>query len=587
MTRRFPFLLIILLGLVVYANSLSGEFVWDDNLLIKDNVFIKSWSYIPEIFSTDLLHSIGIKANFYRPIQTFSYLIDYSIGGLNPIGYHLTNIILHILVALTVFWFIDILYDDNILSTVTAVFFLIHPVLTEVSCYISTRAESLYLLFFLLAFIFYIKSIHSKNIKLYILMISSYALSLLSKEASLIFPVLLILYHYTFKEKIRAKEFLTILGMICAYVVLRTAVMQTEMQFGLFRDTTVLQRLPGFFVAITNYVRLLFLPIGLHMQYGHTLFSFSNPQAILGIIIAISMIFFAVKTAKTNRLIFFGLSWFFIGLLPISNIYPINAYMSENWLYLPSIGFFVIVAHFIKIGTATIFNDRGHLAFKARCPRKHRKKWSLSLFFIVLTTLIIFYSSLTIIHSNYWKDAITLYERTLKFAPNSARINYNLGNEYRAINKYKAIELYNKAIELNRNYPDPYNNLGLTYIELDKKNEAIKSFKKAIEIDPEHAISYYNLANIYAEMGENNEAIRLYKKAIDMNRYYIPAYNNLASIYGSIGREEEAIALWKKIIELDPNSAMSHLNLSRLYREMGMREEASSHFDKALLLQGK
>jgi len=402
-------------------------------------------------------------------------------------------------------------------------------------------------------------------------MIISYTLSLFSKEASLIFPALLLLYHYTFKEKIRTKEFLTISGMMCAYLILRNLILRIGTQSELFNGTTLFQRLPGFFVAITNYVRLLFLPIGLHVEYGDTLFSLSSPKVILGIIILASIIFFAVKTAKTNRLVFFSLSWFCVSLLPVSNLYPINAYMSENWLYLPSIGFFVIVAH----GLCQVLRmlNKKYLAHK--------------LAIIILALLIAFYSFLAIKQNNYWKNPITFYERTLKYAPHSPKITYNLANEYRGVNKYKAIEFYKKAIKLAPNFAESYNNLGLTYLELNKKADAIKFFNKSIEINPKNANAYYNLANMKANNGEYNEAIKLYKKAIDINPYHIESYNNLATIYGSTGREEEAVALWKKIIELDPNSAMSHLNLSRLYREMGMREEASSHFDKALLLQGK
>ena len=157
--------LLIVLGFVVYGNSLCGEFLYDDILLVRDNIHIKDWTQIGSIFTK----SIGSgyfagKLVSYRPLQMFTYMIDYSLYGLDVRGYHLTNTLIHILVALAVYWFINILYKKNILSLLASLLFLVHPIHTEAVSYISGRADPLAALFMLLCFIFYIKCIRLNKI---------------------------------------------------------------------------------------------------------------------------------------------------------------------------------------------------------------------------------------------------------------------------------------------------------------------------------------------------------------------------------------------------------------------------------------
>ena len=213
-------LLIIILGFAVYANSLHGEFIWDDNHLVKNNPHIKSWSHLPKIFTESIGRSAtGVKSNGYRPLQTFSYLINHSISGSNSIrSYHLTNALLHVFVALCIYWLINILFRDRLLSFLTSVFFVVHPIHTEAVAYISGRADSLAVLFMLLSIIFYVKYLRSDRLILNICVCLSYVFALLSKESSLILPLLLLLCHYIHEKKIELKRFSPILAITFIYI---------------------------------------------------------------------------------------------------------------------------------------------------------------------------------------------------------------------------------------------------------------------------------------------------------------------------------------------------------------------------------
>ena len=553
--------LIIIAGFIVYGNSIGGKFIWDDNFLIKNNAYIKDLSEIVRFFTENIGAGAGKNYNFYRPVQLLSYAIDYSIFGLNTKGYHFTNILLHILMALSVYWIVNILYKDRLLSVFTGVLFVVHPINTEAVSYIAGRADILTGLFCLLSFICYIRYLRVGSTRLYIFMLLTYICAILSKENSLILPILFLFYHYAFKEKAKIKSFLPILGITFAYILLRLTVLKFQMPASASTDTLT-QRIPNFFAVIATYVRLLFLPLHLHMEYLYAGFSFSDAVTLSGMLILILSILYAFRKRNSDGLIFFSIGWFFITLLPHSNLYPINAYMAEHWLYIPSIGFFVIMA-------------RG-LSFL------YRKK---SFYIIPIIGLLIFYSDLTIRQNKYWREPISFYERTLRYAPYSSRVYYNLGNEYDNIGKKeKAIEAYKKAIEINPNYADAYFNLGNIYRDIGKKEEAISSYKKVIDLNPNDASLYNNIGVVYGSMGRNEDAIVLFKKAAVIDPRHAKAYCNIGIVYRSIGRDEEAIALFKKAIAIDPRCVEAHYNLASLYYSKNRYDLAIEHCDKVVKL---
>ncbi|MBN1872332.1 MAG: hypothetical protein JW800_07145, partial [Candidatus Omnitrophica bacterium] len=120
-------ILIVVMGFIAFGNSLKGDLLWDDHYLVKNNIYIRSLGYIKDIFTENIEPAYRKRFFFYRPLQVLSYIPDYSIWGLNPIGYHFTNVMLHILVALSVYWLVAVMFRDNILSLITSLLFVVHP----------------------------------------------------------------------------------------------------------------------------------------------------------------------------------------------------------------------------------------------------------------------------------------------------------------------------------------------------------------------------------------------------------------------------------------------------------------------------
>lgn len=551
--------LIALIGLAIYANSLTGQFIWDDNFLVRDNLYIRSCSNLAEIFTTGLGAGSGKDFQYYyRPLHIASYIADYSIWKLNVIGYHLTNILLHILVALCVYWFILLLYDDKRLSFLTSIFFLVHPIQVESVASISVRGDLLSALFILLSFIFYIKLLRTNKISLYVLILLSYILALLSKENGLVLPALLLLYHYIFKKKINLRIFALILITAIAYILFRSAILKPTSLW----IVTIPERIPGFFVAITNYVRLLLFPFNLHAEYGKQLFNFINPRAIIGIAITLFLLAYSFRKRNGGAIIFFSICWFFITLLPVSNIYPIAFYMSEHYLYLPSMGFYLLLAY----GISNLLNTK---SFRI-----------ITTAFVVI--LVIFYSYLAIIQNNYWKNPLVFYKKTLKYTPDSPRINNNLGVIYNQMMAYdKAIIVLTKAVAGDPYYAEAYTNLGVSFSGLGRREDAIKAYETSIELDPAYREAYYNLGNLYYRAGDKIKAIDLYKKALGLDPNFTDAYFNLGVANNDIGRQEEAINSFIRVVEIDPEYAPAYRDLARIYFKTKQYDLAVKYYDKA------
>jgi hypothetical protein len=507
-----PLFLIIAFGFAIYANVINGKFIWDDNLLIAENAYVKNFSGIKMALSRDIGSGSGSRFGYYRPLQLISYMFEYAFFGSDPRIYHITNILLHLLVALGVFWLATVIYGNRLFAFLSAMLFVAHPLQTETVAYISDRADLLCALFFVIGFIFYLKYIKSKSSPFYLVATAGYTLALFSKENALGFIPILLIYHYVFREKLNIMRLLPIAAITATYLVLRSLILNPVSP-----DTAVLSsiftRLPGFFVAVTNYLRLLFLPYGLHFDYGNKIFYFLDFRAISGAILYFLFIIYAIMNKGKDAVVSFGILWFIIMLMPNSGIYPVTAfYMAEHYLYLPFIGFSFVLSKYLV--------------------RVYNPKASKITFAFIVSALIILYGYLTVRQNNYWIKPMDFYRRTLYFTPDSAEIYYNLASEYDRINnKGVAIALYKKSIDLDPGFDKAYNSLGVIYSKLNRKDEALILFKKALDLNPQSANICNNLGILYYELGKKDESFVFFKKAFQINPDYPVVLYNLAVAY--------------------------------------------------------
>jgi tetratricopeptide (TPR) repeat protein len=558
-----PLCLIAVLGFAVYANSIGGDFVWDDEVLIRKNLAIRSFSNIKGLFREGIGKSGAVKFPSYRPLQMVTYAIDHSLWGLDPRGYHVINILLHILAAICVYWLLCIISGDGLVSFFAGAVFAVHPIHTEAVAYISGRADPLAAVFLLLCFISYVKFDSSRNILAYFAVIAAYTLALLSRESSLILPALLLIYHYAFRKRIRMGQLLPILAMTVAYIILRFTLL-SEILSDKESFTTLAQRLPGVFAAVGMYVKLLVLPFDLHMEYGQRVFSPVDPKVFFGIAVFATTLFLALKAKQRDRFVYFSILWFFAALIPQLNLYPIENYMAEHWVYLPSIGFFAILGK----GFSHIYGGK-----RLRLPAA-----------IAAALIIAFYGAVTVRQNRYWIDDVSLYNRTLEYNPDNPKIYKiynNMGIKYFKQERYEmAIESYKTAIKISPVHANAYSNLGNVYATIGRNEEAVEVLKKSLSLKPDNAEAHNNLGIAYKNIRMFDEAMDSFSKAAELEPESDRAYINLGGTYAITGRHEEALPFYKKALEINPSSETAYYNLGHSYSALGRYGEAVEAFEK-------
>ena len=554
-------ILIFILGIGVYANSLNGKFIWDDNALVKKNVYIRHWSNAPKIFIRNVGDGAAEMDGYYRPLQNLTYMLDYSLWRLNVRGYHLTNILIHIMVVLSLFWMVSLLWKDKVVAFFASTIYLVHPAHVETVSYISGRGGSLVALFMILSFIFYVKYIDAGKGRNCLFMLIFAALALLSKENCLVLPALFLLYNFSFKKRFKALPLFSVSVLVILYLLFRVFLSGPSLIGGAGWLATLPQRLPGVLAAITGYMRILIIPVDLHFDYGTARFGITDPVVILGAIILAGIMIAVFKKTKGDNLVLFAGGWFFITLLPVSNIYPLSFYMSEHYLYLPSIGFFLILA----MGLKELYASKRNLSIAA---------WMV---------LLVSSSVLTIDQNNYWKDPMRFYEKTLGYGKDNPNIYINLGYEYRERGRNEeAISMFNKAIALSPESVSAHMNMAISLYQEARYDDAIVECKRALEIDPEHAPTHLTLALSYYGDLDMEKAIEHCKRAIELNGDYADAYYDLGIFYEGTGSKEEALECYRKAVEIDPGHAGAYGAMAIIYVSDGRYDQAMKAFVKAV-----
>ena len=288
----------VLLTFLVYFNSIKGEFVWDDQTIVVRNDAIKSFKNIPYVFKNEFAEMTGYNGNVYRPTQEISYMLDYWLWGMDPKGFHLTNILLMTMCTALLFFLVRYITGSGLVALISSAIFGMHPVNTEAIAYISGRSDPVYLGFLLISFICYIKYNKSHGpIKSLFLAGSliSYAASLVSRETAVIFPFILIAYEkFAVKNnKLDWKKIMPFILVLACYAVLRLKIIEINkeqikffsMNSIIFTDMKI----------IVKYMALLLFPFNLHMERRMPIAVAPDAEALMGFAIVAAIVYFSLR----------------------------------------------------------------------------------------------------------------------------------------------------------------------------------------------------------------------------------------------------------------------------------------------------
>ncbi|MBI5788325.1 MAG: tetratricopeptide repeat protein [Candidatus Schekmanbacteria bacterium] len=596
--------LIILVSIAAYSNSFKVPFVFDDGAHIVNNRGVQFDDLTPIRFER-LKEAIKEKG---RAAAEVSFAFNYYMGKLDTYGYHLFNLIVHILTALTVYAFIkntltlklpggmvspgQASYEKIACQVAlgTALLFTAHPVNSQAVTYIVQRMTSMATLFFITAMLAYIRGrkSHSKFAAFlwYAACFVSFLLALNSKQNAVTLPFFILLYEIYFFQCLDWKRirknplFITLFFAVIA-AILGIALLSTggKLFTHIFvegyksRPFTMGQRALTQLRVVTYYLSLLFYPhpSRLNLDYDFDLsYSLINPLSTLPCFFLIfGLIGLGFYLMKRRPVISFCIFWFFGNLVIESSIYPLDL-VYEHRLYLPFLGFFWAVLTIIIKGIDRLtVSKAGRMAVKLAG----------------LMYVVSLFNYWTYQRNDVWKSVISILEDVTAKSPKNSRQHVNLGVAYSAENQLdKAIVCYKKGIELDPNYPETYNNLGNAYNRKGMLDEAIAEYQKAIQMRYKYKEAHNNLGSAYYKKGMYDEAIAEHRIALQIQDDCEKSLNNLGVAYSAKRMYPEAIAAFKKAIEVKPDFDKPYVNLSLTYTVMGKPREAIEMLDKVKYL---
>jgi hypothetical protein len=507
--------LIIAFSIAVYFNALFDGFVYDDGTQVLTNNWITNIKYVPDIFTSSVAgfdKTLGtVTPNYFRPVMYLFYMLNYYLFGLSPWGFHLTNIIIHAGVSVLVFFIVTFFMGKSEFAPsgssafLATMLFVAHPVHTEAVTWVASLPELLFSFLSLLAFFLYIRSRDTFNFR-YIVSVILFFLSTLCKETALMLPVILFAYDHGFNRKRKMlygylKRYSPYFIAVGCYLVMRVNALGSFAPSNNHPELTGYQYFINIFPLFAQYLEKLILPLDLNVFHTlHPISSILELKGALSLLVTAAFIATAVRMEKQNRIVFLGLLFIAVPLLPVLYIPGVgeNAF-AERYLYFPSIGFIIILA--VVIARAMIVLPKGGIVVTLLC------------LFVVAA-----YSVGTIERNKTWANDYLLFSDAVKKSPDAAipqgMLGYALAQRQQTD---EAIKHYNIALSLNPYNPITHNNLGSAYAEKGLFDKAIEEYETSLKLNPTYADTYYNLGMAYFLQGRIDLALEQLSVAVKLN----------------------------------------------------------------------
>ena len=600
-------LIVAVVALVVYLPSLRNGFLsnWDDNRYILDNAHIRSMG--GKFFRWAFL---DYRTNLWHPLSWISHAIDYALWGLNPLGHHLTNIVLHAVNSGMVVLFSAYLLTlprgtksvpdaeaatsgrgVMIASVVTGVLFAVHPMHVESVAWVTERKDLLYALFYLLSMVCYCRyatALPDGGERRSFLLNGTYLgalllffLSLASKPMAVTLPlVLLVLDWYPLRRMGRRHALAGVIAeklpflLLSAIISLVTVIAQKDIG-GLksVSDATPAFRLLLAAKSLALYLLRLIFPLGLSPLYpyprDHSLFRMEYLAALL---------FMAALTAaciryRKERPVFLAvLLVFVVSLLPVLGLLQAGVQaMADRFMYLACLGPLLLIG----LGTASLWQRRAGTAGQKRLA-------AVGVALVVGCSL----SYLTISQIAVWKNAVTLWDSVIAKSPERFSDLYLYRGEAleHAGQPDRALQDYATAISLDPGDYNAYVHHGTVLLNKGELDPAILDFDRAITVSPDAVDAYNNRGNAYRKKGNLERALQEYNTAVAKKPGFYLTYVNRASAYVAKGEVHKAIADLTTVLSLEPELAKVYSSRGGLNMVAGNVDQALADYNRACSL---
>ena len=568
-----------------------GFINYDDRVYVTENANINSgWTKEGIVWAfTSRLHG------HFHPLTWLSHMTDCQFFDLNPKGHHQTNLIIHLLNTILVFFLFNSMTGSIYKSAFVAALFSLHPLHVEPVTSIAGRKDLLSGFFWFAAIYTYFLYFKKKNWQRFICIFLFFVLGLLSKAVVITLPLILILMDFwplgRFTQVLPPSassngaantSVIPVQDSQVRHILFeKIGLFAAMVSFGLFA-LLVMQRsissvdfgalLPSKFhlanapISYVIYLRKMFWPFDLAIPYP-----FQGMPPVWQIYASVTFLaivsYVAIKLKDKYNYLFFGWFWFIITLMPMIGILGVGPQaMADRYTYIPAVGITVLLVWGVCDLTRAV---------------TLQKQILLGLSVFVLAFMV----SLSSKQVSYWQDSLTLFERTVRLTPKSPVAHFSYGYSLELQQEEdKAIHHYKEALRFSPSFVQVNNNLGALLVKKGMAKEAIPYLKKALDDNPGTAVGQINLANALAYTGQLDEAILHYQEALKINSSDASAHMNIGVILAGQGKFSQAIDHYSKALELQPESVETHYNLAGSLAQSGEINGAIFHYQTVLNL---
>ena len=508
-TRRVPpwaWLVVCAFPLLLYAGSLRADFLMDDETIITANTRLAPGQSPLEIFRRPEQFA-DFTLPYYRPLVNVSYWVDRWLWGSNASGFHLTNVLLHGVATLLVFALARALIAEPLWAALAALMFAAHPIHTESVIMVQGRTDLLGTVLVLLSLLALLQVFRSTGgVRIVAAGVASGGAllgALLSKEMAIMWPALAALIVVACPNAGKGKT--ARMALMCAigaavlgvYFWIRGAATGGPLPVDFSRiGTPSLGLVP---ITFVTYVGLLVWPFSFSfIRSIPPPETWADPRILVSALLAIAILLSLVWLTRSNRVAAVGAVWMVITLLPVLNLFPIPGFVvAERYLYLPSVGFCLLLVTWIRQAAFTYVRSKCHLALAAA----------------VLLLLVAFTATIQV-RAIQWQDPVGVFETMARRTPDSFFVQNNLGIEYLSAGEtQRAVDALLRARELEPSNPVVWNNLGVALRQSGRLSEARSALERAITMNPAYAQAYENFAELLVAQGDHAGARRVRERA--------------------------------------------------------------------------
>jgi len=588
----------IVLCLLLYGNTFNSDYTEDDAIYTKENVYVThGFSDVKYLFTKGSMYGCGRdNGSSYRPLVLLTFMAETSFFGLNPHVFQRFNVLYFILTCLVFFLFVQKVFQkyNPVVPMAATLLFIFHPIHTDAVANFKSRDEIMTLLFGLLSFFLLLRYMGKKKRTDFLLSIASFAFSLLCKETSVSYLLIipLVLYFFTSSDwKTILRLSLPYVGVILVYLFIREKIFGSVtsndqisiMNNSLMAAKNTMDMYATNFVMMGKYLSLLFIPHPLSWDYSYPqipIVSWANPLAIISLLVYVAIAILIIKWFKKKSIYSFSLIFYVATLFLTSNlVLKLACSFGERFLFSPSVGFCMAMP--VLLASALKLNPGD------------KKGNKLTMYYGITGAVLLIYTLILIPRNSDWKNDYTLFKSGIETSPNSGRTHGALASIYmdtaQAVqDQAKKIQYFNlsaqefkKVTELFSMDPAGYYNLGVCYYGEGYQDSAIQPYKKTLELAPKYTMASNNLGVIYFNKEQYDLALQYFMMSYKVDSNDLNTLVNISVSYQNAKNYPMALHYDSVIRTKYPNYKPILGNLCQIHNTIGMRYITTNELDKA------